>query len=251
MCSLYVCVMCVIVGWMTFEKKFVLAMGAAHAGSSPIVLRIGFKTKIKVLNIVKSNIVWPSYLTENMPHAFYYHRPTKTWFMIIPVQNKKIAGKLFWLQFKFDQQKKKVIWHRLVPVPEGECCTKGEWLYYDDIRDVLIGYYGSNKEEQEYIVKYLPDMSKYLWIESMSAAVSSVDGGLNKQRTRKKSVAKDAAAVANVRRNKKAVVSSIKNSSKKGGKGKKSKYKKNGRKKGVKKRNVNAKVDVVADEGMD
>ena len=44
---------------MRFEKKFVLALAAGQQGSCPRMLRIGFKTKIRELNIVKKkDLFW-------------------------------------------------------------------------------------------------------------------------------------------------------------------------------------------------
>eukprot|EP00483_Globobulimina_turgida_P001699 UN01701 len=62
-----------------------------------------------------------------------------------------------------DKAKKKVSWQRLVPIPEE--AKQGDWCYYDELRDVLIGFSRGDKENEEYVFKYLPDITKYFWIE--------------------------------------------------------------------------------------
>ena len=57
-----------------------------------------------------------------------------------------------------DKTKKKVEWQRLVKIPDT--AKKGDWLYYDEIRDLLIGFEQINKDKNEYVFKFLPDMTK-------------------------------------------------------------------------------------------
>eukprot|EP01084_Bolivina_argentea_P068338 124397_1 len=156
-------------GSMNFQKKFVLAVGAAQMGNSPQLLQIGFKKKIKAFGLNgqgkgNKNIVWPKSAPDELPHSIYQHKATKSWFCILPLINqKKGTDKLYWVQFKMDKAKKRITWQRLVPIPDE--AKEGEWLYYDDQRDALIGFKNSDKNNEEYTFKFLPDISKYFWIE--------------------------------------------------------------------------------------
>eukprot|EP00486_Rosalina_sp_Unknown_P006764 CAMPEP_0201573746 /NCGR_PEP_ID=MMETSP0190_2-20130828/17759_1 /ASSEMBLY_ACC=CAM_ASM_000263 /TAXON_ID=37353 /ORGANISM="Rosalina sp." /LENGTH=798 /DNA_ID=CAMNT_0048001073 /DNA_START=22 /DNA_END=2418 /DNA_ORIENTATION=- len=154
-------------GTMRFEKKFVLAVGAAQQGSKPKLLQIGFKRKIKTMDMMGGDkkIIWPKSVPDEVPHSIYMHKQTKTWFCILPVTNKKYkdGARLYWIQFKMDKTKKKIIWQRLVPIPDE--AKDGEWLYYDDLRDVLIGFVKNDTDANEYVFKFLPDMTKHLWID--------------------------------------------------------------------------------------
>jgi len=158
-------------GAMNFQKKFVLGMGASIKNHKPNLLQIGFKKKIKILSLDgfkgkgNANIVWPKSAPESLPHAIYNHKATKTWFCILNVINLS-NEKLYWLQFRMDKAaKKKIVWQRLVPVPDCALTAKGDWLYYDENRDVLIGFECANVDSKEYIFKYLPDMTKYLFVD--------------------------------------------------------------------------------------
>merc|ERR1711879_919503 len=62
-----------------------------------------------------------------------------------------------------DKTKKKVIWSRLIPLPPD--ATEGDWLYYDELRDVLIGFARVDDADKQYVFKFLPDLTKHLWIE--------------------------------------------------------------------------------------
>merc|ERR1711879_633059 len=62
-----------------------------------------------------------------------------------------------------DKTKKKVIWSRLIPLPPD--ATEGDWLYYDELRDVLIGFARADDADKQYVFKFLPDLTKHLWIE--------------------------------------------------------------------------------------
>merc|ERR1712228_136238 len=141
-------------------------MGAAQKSHKPSLLQIGFKKKIKSMSLDGNkgngdkNVVWPKSAPEDLPHSIFNHKETKSWFCILCVTHLD-DDKLYWLQFKMDKAKKKIIWQRLVAVPEE--AMNGDWLYYDEMRDVLIGF--ECKQSKEYIFKYLPDMTKYLLIE--------------------------------------------------------------------------------------
>ena len=112
---------------------------------------------------------WPRPYDDTIPHDFIYHRPTRTWLLFLPVYSSKNGNdpsknkERFWVQFRLDAGKKKVIWHRLVALPSH--LIEGEWIYYDDIRDVLIGWQATDDKTNEYKLKFLPDVSKYLWVD--------------------------------------------------------------------------------------
>eukprot|EP01084_Bolivina_argentea_P051821 95298_1 len=153
-------------GSMNFQKKFVLAVAAAQKAYAPQLLKIGFKQKIKVLGLTgkgkgDKRIVWPKTTPEDVPHAIFNHKATKSWFCVLPATHTKKGG-LYWIQFKFDKPKKKISWQRLVSIPEE--AQDGDWLYYDELRDVLVGFRRVDDDNKEYVFKYLPDMTKYLWI---------------------------------------------------------------------------------------
>ena len=122
-------------GAMNFQKKFVLGMGAAQKGHKPNLLQIGFKKKIKSMSVdgIKgkgsAKVVWPKSAPEDLPHSIFNHKATKSWFCILCVTNLD-SNKLYWLQFKMDKAKKKIVWQRLVAVPEE--AMDGDWLYYDE-----------------------------------------------------------------------------------------------------------------------
>lgn len=118
-----------------------------------------------------------------MPHDIYLHKATKTWFCILPVGNSKDADSdtRYWMQFKMDKAKKKITWQRLVGIPD-EVKTV-DWLYYDQLRDCLVGFDkdrcvgGKEVDEQEeeeesgdreekYVLTYVADMSKLLWVSN-------------------------------------------------------------------------------------
>merc|ERR1712129_128703 len=106
--------------------------------------------------------VWPKSGPESLPHAIFNHKATKSWFCILNVVDLS-DNKLHWLQFRMDKKKSKIVWQRLVAVPE-HASANGDWLYFDEVRDVLIGF--ECTKGKEYVFKYLPDMTKYLWIDS-------------------------------------------------------------------------------------
>eukprot|EP00484_Ammonia_sp_Unknown_P030589 CAMPEP_0197050048 /NCGR_PEP_ID=MMETSP1384-20130603/25038_1 /TAXON_ID=29189 /ORGANISM="Ammonia sp." /LENGTH=758 /DNA_ID=CAMNT_0042482409 /DNA_START=86 /DNA_END=2362 /DNA_ORIENTATION=- len=162
-------------GTMRYEKKFVLAMGCGQMGSKPLLLQIGFKKKINPLTIMnKKSVVWPQSAPDEVPHSIYIHKQTKTWFCILPVRdNTDAEGRSFWMQWRLNKTKKKVTWQRLVPIPPE--AVQGTWLYYDDSRDVLVGYTHTDMEKNEYVFKFMPDMTKHLWVD-LPADDSKEDG---------------------------------------------------------------------------
>lgn len=108
--------------------------------------------------------MWPRSVPDQVPHSVEFHKATKTWFCILPVTKGKSGdGALYWMQFRMDKTKKKIIWQRLIPIPEE--AKEGDWLYYDELRDVLIGFARGDDNEKQYIFKFLPGLSKHLWIE--------------------------------------------------------------------------------------
>jgi len=198
-------------GTMRFEKKLLLAVGAAQLGSAPQILQIGFKKEIKAMPIMGSgktfkSVMWPRSVPDQVPHSIEFHKATKTWFCILPVAKGK-DGALYWMQFRMDKLKKKVVWQRLVPVPEA--ARSGDWLYYDELRDVLVGFARGDEETKQYVFKFLPDFTKHLWVEfddeddeKADAAESALSKGpqlqrampLNVVKSKRSKTAKDGAA---------------------------------------------------------
>eukprot|EP01084_Bolivina_argentea_P006606 12530_1 len=152
-----------------YQNKSLLSIGAAVVGQRPQLLQMGFHSRMKVLDLIPSKtVLWPKTGSDETPHTMYHHKDTKSWFCVLPVKDKKGKGGLQWMQFQLNS-KKKVIWQRLIDVPQQEDDEKdaqqGQWLHYDPVRDVLIGYKQTNSDTDEYTFKYLPDMTKYLWIQ--------------------------------------------------------------------------------------
>ena len=106
--------------------------------------------------------MWPRSVPDQVPHSVVFHKATKTWFCILPV-TKGDDGALYWMQFRMDKMKKKVSWQRLVPIPED--AKEGDWLYYDEGRDVLIGFARGDDAHKHYVFKFLPDLTKHLWVD--------------------------------------------------------------------------------------
>jgi len=54
-------------------------------------------------------------------------------------------------------------------IPLTNELIEGQWLFYDEIRDVLIGWKETidSNENKGYTLKFLPDISKILWIEEL------------------------------------------------------------------------------------
>eukprot|EP01084_Bolivina_argentea_P112047 199855_1 len=152
-------------GSMNFQKKFILAIGAAQMGHTPQLLQIGFKKKIKIFSLYgskKAKAVWLRSAPDEFTHSIYYHQTTKSWFCILPVMKTTHKDQLFWIQFRMDKKKKKITWQRLVAIPDKlKDCV---WLYYDESRDVLIGFVTSNQDTEQYVLTFLPDITKYFWI---------------------------------------------------------------------------------------
>ena len=72
-----------------------------------------------------------------------------------------------WVQFMMDCKCERVIWSRLISIP-----TKVQhvhiWLYYDENRDVLIGYHGITHDEQgntKYSIVYFPGLNNLLQVD--------------------------------------------------------------------------------------
>jgi len=174
--------------WLRFEKKFLLGIAACRGGHQPELMElmeIPFKGHLKLLSGLDSKkILWPTSYFDNIPHTFIYHQPTRTWLLFLPViidsKNRQktnnntdisntdnILDKQYWLQFRLDATRKKCIWHRFIPLsPE---LLVGQWLFYDEIRDVLIGWKATvdNNQNKYYELKFLPNISKLLWVEEL------------------------------------------------------------------------------------
>ena len=133
-------------------------------GEALNMLNIKFKTKIKVLVFNKKLKCPISYNDQNKPHNIYFHRPTMSYFVTLIV-NKGNNKKSLWIQFRLDKGGNKIVWHRTLNVPDnGKDIT---WLTYDDVRDCLIGFKNSDETKQEYILTYLPDISKLLYCKDI------------------------------------------------------------------------------------
>ncbi|ETO15877.1 hypothetical protein RFI_21487 [Reticulomyxa filosa] len=92
-----------------------------------------------------------------------------------PTAPTKIVKNEYLLQFRMDGSRRKVVWKRLLPMPES--MKEYQWIYYDDLRDVLIGYKFNDNDPKCYKLGYLPDMGKLL-------AVSEKTPQGNRKRTK-------------------------------------------------------------------